>query len=176
MLKKTITYEDFDGNTVTEDHFFHLTKADLIEMEMSQKGGMHDYLQKIVESEDGKAIISTFKELILTSYGKKSEDGKRFIKNPELRDEFQSSEAYSSLFMELCTDTDSASEFCLGIVPAGMDEEIAKLKASQNNEPSTTSRNVFETNEPRLLTSKEVTEMDTEDLKSGLAEGRYRLR
>lgn len=176
MLKKTITYEDFNGNEVTEDYYFHLTKADLIEMEMSQKGGLHEYLQKIVESEDGKAIIATFKELILVAYGQRSEDGKRFIKTPELRNEFQSTEAYSSLFMELCTDTDAAADFVNGVVPQNLDKEIERLKAAENGESSPASQNVFESNESRLLTQREVTEMDSAELKSGLAEGRYRLQ
>lgn len=186
MLKKSITYEDFNGNSVTEDHYFHLSKADLIEMEMSQKGGMHEYLQQIVASEDGRAIIQTFKELILSAYGKKSDDGRRFLKTPQLREEFQSSEAYSALFMELCTDAGAAAEFVNGVVPAGLDEEVAKLKASEDGAP-VASRNVFEMNqkhpeadptalEPRLLTNAEVAEMDSDELKSGLATGRYRLQ
>ena len=127
MLKKTIEYQDFNGQTVVEDYYFHLTKADLIELEMAHKGGLHQYLQNIVDSEDGKAIIAEFKQLILMSYGKKSEDGRRFIKTQEMRDEFLSSEAYSTLFLELCTKADKAAEFVNGIVPAGLDAEIAKL-------------------------------------------------
>jgi hypothetical protein len=165
VLKKSITYEDFDGNTVTEDHYFHLSKADLIEMEMSHQGGMHEHLQRIVASEDGKAIIAEFKELILSSYGKRSDDGKRFIKTQELREEFQSSEAYSALFMELCLDTDAASDFVSGIIPAGLDEAVSKLTASTEGPDPT----------PQVLSSQEIAEMDSDELKSGLATGRYRL-
>lgn len=169
MLKKSITYEDFDGNTVTEDHYFHLSKADLIEMEMSHKGGMHEYLQQIVESEDGKAIVATFKELVLAAYGERSDDGKRFIKTPALREEFQSTEAYSALFMELCLNTEAATEFVNGIVPAGLDEDVAKLTASD------TTANTGPDPTPQVLSSKEIVEMDPDELKSGLATGRYKL-
>jgi hypothetical protein len=127
VLKKTIKYEDFNGDEVSEDFFFHLSKAELVELELSHKGGLSEALQRIVASEDGKAIIAEFKNIILSSYGQRSEDGKRFVKNQQLRDEFESTEAYSALFMELVTNTDSAIEFINGVIPSGMAEEAAKL-------------------------------------------------
>lgn len=127
MLKKTITYTDFNDEEVSEDHYFHLSKAELVEIELSHKGGLSESLKKIIESEDGKAIIAEFKNIILGSYGKRSDDGKRFVKTQELREEFESSEAYSTLFMELVTNTDSAVEFVNGIIPKGMAEEAAKI-------------------------------------------------
>jgi len=164
MLKKTIEYEDFNGNQVSEDYYFHLTKADLIELEMSTKGGLHEHLQRIVASEDGKAIIAEFKNLILMAYGKRSEDGKRFIKTQEMRDEFVSSEAYSTLFLELCTNATAAAEFVNGIVPAGLDTDLAKLI-----------ENAPEEDNARVLSPLEIREMDSEELKTGLAAGRYKL-
>lgn len=130
MLKKTVTYKDFNGDEVSEDLFFHLTQAELVEMELSHQGGMSEALQKIIASDDGKAIISEFKKIILGAYGKKSEDGKRFIKTQQMREELESSEAYSTLFMELVTDVDKASAFIQGIVPQGLVEEATtKLTA-----------------------------------------------
>lgn len=130
MLKKTITYEDFNGESVTEDHFFHLSKAELVELEMSHDGGLSAALERIVAAEDGKQIIAEFKNIILSSYGTRSPDGKRFIKNQALREEFESTEAYSSLFMELVTNAEAASEFISGIIPQGMAEEAAKLAST----------------------------------------------
>jgi hypothetical protein len=127
MLKKTITYEDFNGDEVSEDFFFHMSKAELVELELSHKGGLSDALKRIISEEDGKAIIDEFKNIILSAYGKRSPDGKRFIKNQELRDEFASTEAYSTLFMELVMDTDAAIEFINGVVPQGIAEEAAKI-------------------------------------------------
>jgi hypothetical protein len=126
VLKKTITYTDFNGDEVKEDFFFHLSKAELVELEMSHDGGLSAAMTRIVETDDRAAIISEFKKIILLSYGKKSMDGKRFIKNATMREEFESSEAYSTLFMELVTITDSAIEFMNGIIPAGMAEEAAE--------------------------------------------------
>lgn len=117
MLKKTITYTDYDGNERTEDFYFNLTKAEVAEMEMSYTGGMVKMLEKIVAEQDSKRIIEIFKDLILMSYGEKSPDGKRFVKSQEIRDSFSQTEAYSDLFMELATDAEAASAFVNGILP-----------------------------------------------------------
>lgn len=122
MLKKTMTYVDYNGTERTEDFYFNLTKAELMEMELGISGGMAEMLQRIVASQDGPEIIRIFKDLVLKAYGVKSPDGKRFIKNNTLREEFEQTEAYSDLFMELATNVDKASAFINGIMPA----EIAK--------------------------------------------------
>jgi hypothetical protein len=169
LLKKRITYTDFNGEMTTEEFYFHLSKAELIEMEMSHKGGLHEYLQRIVASEDGKAIIEEFKDLILAAYGKRSEDGKRFIKNQDLRDEFASSEAYSQLFFELCTDAEKAAEFITGIVPPGLGDELANLNVSTENgpDPSVTTVTVAE------LQAMDPAEV--EEVQKGLMTGHYKL-
>lgn len=117
MLKKTITYEDYDGNKRTEDFYFNLSKAEIMEMEMGVSGGMTQMLNRIVAAQDGERIIKTFKEIILKAYGEKSSDGKRFIKSEELSTAFSQTEAYSQLFMELATDADAAAKFVNGIIP-----------------------------------------------------------
>jgi hypothetical protein len=160
LLKKTITYENFNEETVSEDFFFHLSKAELIELEMSHDGGLSASLQRIVELEDKKAVIAEFKNIILSSYGKKSEDGRRFIKNQALREEFESSEAYSTLFMELVTDTDAAVEFINGIIPKGMVEEAARVAQAPVLTAIAENR---ENPEKKTVTRKELTEMSTED-------------
>jgi hypothetical protein len=117
MLKKTIKYSDYNGLERTEDFYFNLTKAELMEMEMSTAGGLTEMINKIVATQDAPAIIKIFKELVLKAYGEKSADGKRFIKSEELATAFSQTEAYSILFMELATDPDAASAFVNGIVP-----------------------------------------------------------
>ncbi len=192
MLKKSITFETFDDETVTEDHYFHLSKADLVELEVSHQGGLGGWIERIVESQDGKALIEEFKKLILWSYGKKSDDGRRFIKNEELREEFLSSPAYESLFIELVTDSDKAAEFVNGIVPKGLGKEMEQMKGSTNagdeaervrtsgdwpedKWPKTEEENVFETSSTKVLTREELLDMDSDELKSGLATGKYIL-
>lgn len=125
MLKLTETYTDYNGVERTEDFYFNLTKAELMEMEMTTTGGMAEMIQRIVNAQDIPSIIKVFKKLILEAYGVKSPDGKRFIKSQELRDEFSQTEAYSNIFMRLSTDAEKASEFVNGIIPADIDAEKA---------------------------------------------------
>lgn len=117
MLKKTMTFIDYNGNERTEDFYFNLSKAELSEMELSTTGGLGQMIQDIVAAQDTPRIISIFKDLILKSYGVKSADGRRFIKSKELSMEFAQTEAYSDLFMLLATDEAAATEFVNGIVP-----------------------------------------------------------
>ena len=126
MLKKTFTYTDYNGVERTEDHYFNLSKAELMEMELSTTGGLAEMINKIVAAQDAPAIVKIFKELVLKAYGQKSADGRRFIKSQELSDEFAQTEAYSQLFMELATDADAAGKFVNGIVPADMAQQMNK--------------------------------------------------
>ena len=117
MLKKTITYTDYNGVERTEDFYFNLTKAELMEMEIGTTGGMADMIKRIIDAKDAPAIIKIFKELVLKAYGEKSADGKRFVKSEEISNGFAQTEAYSQLFMELATDADAAAVFVNGIIP-----------------------------------------------------------
>lgn len=117
MLKKTITFDDLDGNPVTEDFYFNLTAADLAEMEMSREGGLEAHLRKLIVTNNGEDIISTFKSIITKSVGRRSEDGRRFMKSQDITDEFLQTDAYSVMFMELITDANAASEFVNAVVP-----------------------------------------------------------
>ncbi|MGB4293546.1 MAG: hypothetical protein WBJ37_11780 [Bacteroidales bacterium] len=122
MLKKTITYTDYNGNERTEDFYFNLYKAEIMEMEMSTAGGLTEMIQKIVAAQDAPAIIKVFKELILKAYGEKSPDGKRFIKSDEISTAFSQTEAFSQLFIELATDADAAAKFVNGIIPVDLNK------------------------------------------------------
>ena len=117
MLKKTITYTDYNGSERTEDFYFNLSKAEVMEMEMSTTGGLTEMIYKIVAEQNAPAIIKIFKDLVLKAHGEKSADGKRFIKSDELSTAFSQTEAYSILFMELATDANAASVFVNGIIP-----------------------------------------------------------
>ena len=123
MIKKTIEYVDYNGENRKEEFYFNLSKAEVMEMEMSKNGGLSEYIQRIVKSSDNAAIIALFKEIICKAYGEKSLDGKRFIKNKEWTDAFVQTEAYSELFMELATNADEAAAFVNGIIPKNMNVE-----------------------------------------------------
>ena len=119
MLKKTITYTDYNGSERTEDFYFNLSKPEIMEMEMSTSGGMAEMINRVVAAQDAAAIIDIFKKLILKAYGEKSPDGKRFEKkNGALAAAFAETEAYSILFMELATNADAAAAFVNGIIPS----------------------------------------------------------
>ena len=122
MLKKTITYTDYNGVERTEDFYFNLSRAELAEMELSVDGGLTEMINKIIAAQDTPSLVKIFKDLVLKAYGEKSLDGKRFVKVDEtgykLSNNFAQTEAYSILFMELATNADAAAKFFEGIVPA----------------------------------------------------------
>lgn len=117
MLKKTITYKDYNGNERTEDFYFNLTKAEITEMQLSTTGGLSEMISHLISAQDAPAIIKIFKDLILKAYGIKSADGRRFIKSEEISTEFAQTEAFSQLYMELAFDADAAAKFINAIVP-----------------------------------------------------------
>lgn len=125
MLKKTITYTDYNGVERIEDFYFNLTEAELMEMEMSTEGGMEAYLNKIVSTQDKPTLIKLFKEIILKSYGEKSLDGKYFDKSEKLSNAFSHTEAYSILYMELATSDEAAALFINGVIPQNVKVQMA---------------------------------------------------
>lgn len=117
MYKRTITFQDYDGNERKEDFYFNFTKAEIVEMQYSEVGGLQKYISNIIAADDKPRLITLFKDLVLKAYGQKSADGRRFIKTQELRDEFAQTEAYSILFMDLATNDKAAQDFVNGITP-----------------------------------------------------------
>lgn len=133
MFKKTIEYTDYNGDKRKEDFYFNLNKAELMELQLSMEGGLVAFLEKIVQTHDVPKLAEMFKKIIMLSYGEKSADGKHFMKSDELRKNFECTEAYSELFMELATNSDSAAEFVNALLPADfkpseVDVERAKLE------------------------------------------------
>ena len=120
MLKKTVTYVDYNGVERTEDFYFNLSKAEVTEMELSVEGGFSKKLEEIVKSNDNARILELFKEMVLKAYGEKSADGRRFVKSKELAEAFSQTEAYSEIFMELAMDEKAAAAFVNGIMPANL--------------------------------------------------------
>ena len=130
MLKKIITYTDYNCVERTEPFYFNLSKAELMEMELGVTGGMTEMLNKIIAAKDAPSLMKTFKEMIMKAYGVKSDDGKRLIKSEELSIAFTQTEAYSVLFMELITDDKAAADFVNGIIPNEIQAEVAAQAAN----------------------------------------------
>ena len=122
MLKKTVTYVDYNGVERTEDFYFNLSKAEITEMELSVEGGFSKMLEEIVRSKDNVRIMELFKQMVLKAYGEKSADGKRFVKSKELSEAFSQTEAYSEIFMELALDEKAAAAFVNGIMPQNLNK------------------------------------------------------
>lgn len=120
MYVKEIEYTDFNGVTRKEKFYFNLTKAEILDMELGKTGGLTEYIQKILAAQDTPEIMALFKKLLLMSYGVKSDDGRRFIKNDQVREDFEQTQAYSDLYMLLALDDNEASKFVNAIVPEDM--------------------------------------------------------
>lgn len=129
MLKKTITYVDYDGAKRTDDFYFNLSKPELIEMNFGPEGGMQSYIEKIIRAKDRGRLLKIFKEIILKAYGQKSLDGTRFEKSEEMALRFSQSRAYEELYMELVTDDEKAANFINSIIPSDLAENISKQNA-----------------------------------------------
>ena len=130
MYVKEIEYTDFNGVTRKEKFYFNLTKAEILDMELGKTGGLTEYIQKILAAQDTPEIMALFKKLLLKSYGVKSDDGRRFIKNDQIREDFEQTQAFSDLYMILALDDNEAAKFVNAIVPADMkvsDEQKAQF-------------------------------------------------
>lgn len=132
MLKKTITYTDYDGNKRTEDFYFNISKAEFAELDMGTPGGFTAKMKVISDRKDIPAMLKVFRELIAKSYGVKSPDGRRMEKSEELSKEFMETEAYSELFTEIFQDVDSMANFIIGIMP--VDSETAQSAIAATKE------------------------------------------
>jgi hypothetical protein len=130
MILKTIKFKNYAGEEEVGTFHFNLSKGELVKMQMSaidhRTESFEDKLEKIGSSLNGKALIEVIDEIIDISYGVKTTDGKRFIKNAADLEFFKSTEAYSELVVELCTDAIKASEFVNGLVPADLRAEVQK--------------------------------------------------
>lgn len=131
MLKHTLTYEDFDGEEVTEELYFNLSKPELLEMEVEHDEGMYEWINRIVKIKDRKTLIAEWKKLILMAYGEKSADGRSFVKTDELREAFSHTAAFQKFFMDLSTDDEVAATFIKGILPKDLSQEVAKAMAEE---------------------------------------------
>ncbi len=133
MIKKTISYTDYNGTKRTENFYFGLNKAEIMDMELSVTGGMRNLLQLIIDKQDVPKIIEAFKKIIKMSYGEKSPDGRRFVKSDELTEAFVQTEAYSELYMELISNADAAADFINGIIPSDVSAQMNKMKEANND-------------------------------------------
>jgi hypothetical protein len=127
MIKKTVTYTDYNGIERTESFYFHFTQAELVDMEMSTEGGFAERIQRIIDAKDQTSLLKVIKQFVLDAYGVKSDDGRRFIKKPEVKEAFVECPAYSEIYMEFLSDDKFAAEFVNGVVPSDMKDRLGKI-------------------------------------------------
>lgn len=209
MLKKSITYENpFTGMKTTEEFYFHISKADLVRMEVEEHKetftakdgteytGMQAKLQRIVEAEDGKAMMPIFEDIIRRSYGRK--DGDRFMRSDEIWDDFRGSGAFDELLFELCTDAEASAEFVSRTIPGNLEQIAAEVQAqvAAKKKPAAKRKPAAKnsadqpelgaeerqkmvgeatTDNPVELTQEELVSLDASDLQTGLASGKFKL-
>lgn len=124
MYTKEISYIDFNDQPRKEKLCFNMTKAEWAEFQF--KGQIED-LETVVDRQDAPKIVAFMKELILSSYGIKSADGRRFDKSPEIRKDFESTQAFSDFFMSIAYDADAAAEFITHVLPSDLAAEADKV-------------------------------------------------
>lgn len=134
MKERTFTYEGFDGKTHTDKWYFYLSKADIAEINVESFVGLDVLMKRLIDSENGKEIMSIIREIVLRSVGRPSTDGRRFIRNAEIREEFHQTEAYSQLMMEMFEDPQKLNDFVLGIVPNEMAVKMQQAMAEATKE------------------------------------------
>lgn len=172
MIKKTITYEDFNGVEQTEDFWFHLSKLEVAELELLAETSMEAKIKQIIESKDTREIYKMFKQIIVDAYGKKTPDGKRFIKDSDTKLELTTSPALDELIMEFIQNPDSAATFIRGIIPKSMQSDFDEEAQKQNiqlPEPAPTAPPVVEEVTPTETltegkTDAELLKMDAKDM------------
>lgn len=128
MLKRTITFTDYDDIERKEDHYFNLNKAEVTKF-LTTTGDytLDKVLQRLSTERNGKKIMEIFENLIKLSYGRKSLDGRKFEKSEEIWQDFYQTEAYSVLFMELVTDAKKAADFVNRIIPKDIANEVERI-------------------------------------------------
>lgn len=130
MVIKTMEYTDFDGNTRTEEFRFHLNQAEVIELDASIPGGMEAYLKELGAKQDVPKIMEFFKKIIMMSYGVKTPDGRRFKKSEEISKDFEQTNAYSDLLVNLITDSKRAADFINGLIATTNSDKPVIMKSN----------------------------------------------
>lgn len=131
MIKQTVAYTNLDGQVATEDLYFNLNKAELIDLELEQERSMSDMLKEVGEDPTAKDVLWMLKTFVHRSYGKRSEDGRKFVKNKAVLEDFIDSEPYSEFLWGLINDPKKAMEFITGLMPADIMEQAKKTHPQQ---------------------------------------------
>lgn len=180
MIKQSISYVDYNGENQTEDFYFNLSKAEILEMMVADEN-IVESLQNLAKNGTATQAMNWFKDLIQKSVGEKSEDGKRFVKSPEITKNFMESPAFSEFLFDIIQNPAKSEPFVQGLLPndvlAAMQTEIEGEKAVEFANKSEAARALSERNmqgfkkkeAPKKEAPKNPAEMSTEELEALLA-------
>lgn len=177
MIKQSITYDDYNDQSVTEEFYFNLTKLEIMELELKFEGGIENHIQSLIATTNGVEAYHLFKDIVLSSYGQKSADGKRFIKSPELTAEFEQSPALGELIFGFLEDGNDAAAFIRGLLPSKLVKEVeAEAKKSKDSDvvELPTAPPVVE--EKKELTDEELLKMKPQDMTPEQLQRAYTLK
>lgn len=135
MIKKTVTYHDYNGVQRTEDFYFDLSEDKIVEMAVSKDGGIEAFIKRILQTRDQQEIVRMFREYLRLTYGEKSDDGKYFVQNDEVFEKFKSTRAYEKIFMELAFNADAAAEFINKTIPGDLAKKVAQYRGETGQAP-----------------------------------------
>ena len=131
MIKKPISFTNYEGEKQTVVAYFHLNKFEWLELETFTKGGLIENLKGAIEAGNAKKTIDILKKIILTAYGEKNDETGKFEKTEKAAIDFSKTEAFSELFYELAYDGKAATEFFTGLIPEELRSETSKMMAKQ---------------------------------------------
>lgn len=137
IYRETIQYRDLDGNKVEDLFEFSLNSAEVAEMEVSIKGGLKNYLEKVIREDNQAEILKAFKDILTKSIGRRSDNGKMFLKTEDIRNEFLYSGAYEVMFFRMISDANYAANFVNEAFPHDLVEKMNAGKPVSVNLPST---------------------------------------
>ena len=148
MLKKLVTYRDYNNEEKTEALYFHLNKFEWLELETYTKGGLIENLQHAIETGNAKKTIDIFKKIIHRSYGEKNPETGGFEKSDDIAIRFSKTEAFSELFYELAYEETASKNFFLGLIPpelrAEAEKKMIELEKETEKEISKIENNVID--------------------------------
>lgn len=159
MLVQSITYENLDGETVTEDFYFNLTKLEAMEQELFH-GDFEQTIARLNKTTDGTEAYKIFKEILLACYGVR--DGNDFIKTPDLRNRFASSPAMSELIISFLQDPTKAAVFIKEVLPKSISKNISDEEVQEAMHAS----DVPVPTEKLKLSAAELQSMSREELQA----------
>ncbi len=140
MFKKSMTFDDLEGNEVTQVFYFNYNKmeiAELLEFGCIQKyadpNRTYTPLEKqleiltlspeetgLTEAENTRRAYEIFQDLILDAYGVKEADNVTFTKNAALREGWANHVAFVELIFEFIANPQLAATFIESCLPSKM--------------------------------------------------------